>query len=74
LPHRDFVLLGLGNAAGYLAGVFVFFMGDLAGIGFWGSTLIWRNKPDMRVLELGISRHLWEINHGLGLNNCVRTA
>ena len=33
-PHRDRILLGLGNITGDLPGIFVFFAGDLACIGF----------------------------------------
>lgn len=33
-PHRDCVLLGLGDVAGDLAGVFMFFAGYLARICF----------------------------------------
>lgn len=36
-PHRDLILLGLGNIAGDLPGVFMFFAGDLAGISFWAA-------------------------------------
>ncbi len=33
-PHRDRILLGLGNIAGDLTGVFMFFTCDLSRIGF----------------------------------------
>ena len=37
--HRDFILAGLGDIAGDLAGIFVFFTGDLARVGV-GAALV----------------------------------
>ncbi len=36
-PHRDLILLGLGNIAGDLPSVFMFFAGDFARISFWAA-------------------------------------
>ncbi len=33
-PHRDHILLGFGDIAGELTGVFMFFVGNFACIGF----------------------------------------
>ncbi len=47
--HRDFVLLGFGNVAGDLAGVFVFFAGYLARVCVGAA--------------LGLNRHTHSIGH-----------
>lgn len=35
--HRDHILLGFGDLASDLAGVFVLFAGDLARVGVWAA-------------------------------------
>ncbi len=36
-PHRDRILLCLGDIAGNLSGIFMFFACDLACVGFWAA-------------------------------------
>jgi len=72
--HRDVVLAGLGNVAGNLAGVFMFFAGDLARVRVRAAPgLRWAGLADL--LQGAITRSAlagWSL--GSGLSSCAGTA